>query len=65
MLGNFVALNMYIPLNKPEWVNRWFYDNQNPNCDPILTNEGMLIFMSLFLVFNAITVLFFVSEELD
>jgi hypothetical protein len=61
-LGIFTSMNIFMPLNSVDWLNKHFFKN-NPISEPLITHTGLLRSMAFFILVFSLYLLFSVPEN--
>ena len=60
--GSIFSVNLFIPLNSVDWLNKTFLFKNDPLTGPLLTNAGLLYILAGIGITLVIAVTFFVKE---
>jgi len=62
-VGAFVGYNLFIPLNSPKFLNKYFFTS-SPISEPLVSHAQLLIFIGIVCLGSALYILGFVAESI-
>lgn len=63
LTGVFISFNIYIVLNSKKWLNEHIFSVNNPIDEPLITDSGFQLFVSLYTAIVTACVTMFYSEK--